>query len=59
MGQRPHYVNTLKNRNDRAAVCKICISAHSLMIDKRRYKKKCTSISIKTKDTVQYAKQDR
>jgi hypothetical protein len=23
MGQRLHYVNTLKNRNDRAAVCKI------------------------------------
>ena len=34
MGQRPHYVNTLKNRNDRAAVCKIRISAHSLMIER-------------------------
>ena len=37
MGQRPHYVNTLKNRNDRAAVCKIRISAHSLMIERGRY----------------------
>ena len=38
MGQRSHYVNTLKNRNDRAAVCKICIlSAHSLMIERGRY----------------------
>jgi hypothetical protein len=50
-----HYVNTLKNRNDRAAVCKICISAHSLMIERGRY----FNISIKLKDTVQYAKQDR
>jgi hypothetical protein len=37
MGQRPHYVNTLKNRNDRAAVCKIRISAHSLMIERGKY----------------------
>ena len=34
MVQRPYYVNTLKNRNDRAAVC---ISAHSLMIERGRY----------------------
>jgi hypothetical protein len=37
MGQIPHYVNTLKNRNDRAAVCKIRISAHSLIIERGRY----------------------
>lgn len=37
MGQRPHYVNTLKNRNDRAVICKICTSAHSLMIERGRY----------------------
>ena len=38
MGQRSHYVNTLKNRNDRAALCKIHIlSAHSLMIERGRY----------------------
>jgi hypothetical protein len=37
MGQRPHYVNTLKNRNDRAAVCEIRISAHSLMIEREWY----------------------
>ena len=37
MGQRPHYVNTLKNKNDMDAVCKICISAHSLMIERGRY----------------------
>jgi rubrerythrin len=37
MGQRPHYVNTLKNKNEMDAVCKICISAHSLMIERGRY----------------------
>jgi len=37
MGQRPHYVDTLKNRNDMTAVCKIRISAHSLMIERGRY----------------------
>ena len=53
MGQRPHYVNTLKNKNDRDAVCKICISAHSLMIE--WLNEEGTSISIKMKDTVQSA----
>ena len=37
MGQRPHYVNTLKNRYDRSVICKIRISAHSLMIERGRY----------------------
>ena len=37
MEKRPHYVNTFKNRNDRAAVCKIRISAHSLMIVSGRH----------------------
>ena len=38
MGQRPHYVNTLKNRNYRAVICKIRTSAHSLMIERGRYR---------------------
>jgi hypothetical protein len=38
MGQRPYYVNTLKNRNDRAVICKIRTSAHSLMIERGRYR---------------------
>jgi hypothetical protein len=38
MGQRPYYVNTLKNRNDRAVICKIRTSAHSLMIARGRYR---------------------
>jgi hypothetical protein len=33
MGQRPPYVDVLNNRCDRAAICKICISAHPLMIE--------------------------
>ena len=37
MGQRPSYVDILKNREDRAAICKIRISAHSLQIEKGRY----------------------
>jgi hypothetical protein len=48
MGQRPHYVNTLKNRNDRAAVCEIRISTYSLMIEREWYfniKKKRKTLS--------------
>jgi hypothetical protein len=34
MGQRPPYVDVLNNRCDRAAICKIRISAHPLMIER-------------------------
>ena len=37
MGRRPPYVDILKNRSDRAAICKICISAHTLMIERGRH----------------------
>lgn len=37
MGKRPPYVDILKNREDRAAVCKIRISAHQLMIERGRH----------------------
>ncbi len=37
MGQRPSYVDNLKNREDRAAVCKLRISAHLLMIERGRH----------------------
>ena len=37
MGQRPPYVDVLNNRCDRAAICKIRISAHPLMIERRRH----------------------
>ena len=37
MGQRPPYVDLLKNRDDRATICKIRISAHPLMIERGRY----------------------
>jgi hypothetical protein len=39
MGQRPPYVDVLNNRCDRAAICKIHISAHPLMIERRRHLK--------------------
>jgi hypothetical protein len=37
MGQRPPYVDVLNNRCDRAAICKIRISAHPLMIERGRH----------------------
>jgi hypothetical protein len=37
MGQRPPYVDVLNNRCDRAAICKIHISAHPLMIERGRH----------------------
>ena len=37
MGQRPSYVDLLKNRDDRANLCKIRISAHPLMIERGRH----------------------
>ena len=37
MGYRPPYIDILKNVKDRAAICKIRISAHNLMIEKGRY----------------------
>jgi hypothetical protein len=37
MGQRPPYVDVLNNRCDGAAICKICISAHPLMIERERH----------------------
>lgn len=37
MGQRPSYVDSLNNLNDRAAICKIRISAHPLMIERGRH----------------------
>ena len=37
MGQRPPYVDILKNRDDRAAICKIRISAHLLLIERGRH----------------------
>lgn len=39
-GERPPYVDILKNKIDRAAICKIRISAHPLYIEQLRYKKK-------------------
>ena len=35
-GKRAPYVDILQNRNDRAAVCKIRISSHTLMIERGR-----------------------
>jgi hypothetical protein len=37
MGQRPPYVDVLNNRCDRAAICKIRISAPPLMIERGRH----------------------
>jgi hypothetical protein len=37
MGQRPPYVDVLNNRCDRAAICKIRVSAHPLMIERGRH----------------------
>jgi hypothetical protein len=37
MGQRPPYVDVLNNRCDRAAICKIRISVHPLMIERGRH----------------------
>ena len=37
MGQRPPYVDVLNNRCDRAAICKIRISALPLMIERGRH----------------------
>jgi hypothetical protein len=37
MGQRPPYVDVLNNICDRAAICKIRISAHPLMIERGRH----------------------
>ena len=39
MGCRPRYLDILKKAKDRAALCKIRISAHNLMIEKGRYQK--------------------
>jgi hypothetical protein len=37
MGQRSPYVDVLNNRCDRAAICKIRVSAHPLMIERGRH----------------------
>ena len=37
MCYRPPYIDILKNLKDRAAICKIRISAHNLMIEKGRH----------------------
>ena len=36
--QRPHYVDICKFKTDRSTICKYRISAHSLAIEKGRYK---------------------
>lgn len=37
MGKRPPYADIFKNRSDRAALCKICINAHILIIERGRH----------------------
>lgn len=54
MGTRPPYVDILQNKEDRAAVCKIRISAHSLFIKQGRH------LNIpKKKGIVRYVNQDK
>ena len=63
MGQRPPYVDVLNNRCDRAAICKIRISAHPLMIERgrhlniprpERYCLLCKSIQIEDENFFSY-----
>jgi hypothetical protein len=37
MGQRPSYVDSIVNISERAAISKICTSAHLLMIERGRH----------------------